>query len=129
MSWTLFDNTKENLVSIYKDQFNQHVTQKKIYNGNRVEFFLMYNPLGKMLGYQLKYDYKNEYPKSVLFNSFMIFYNQKKEVNSKDVELDIIYEDQAVRLLAYKHKSGVKDYMLIGRWRTETESTGEEENG
>lgn len=126
-SWTLVDNEKENHVEVFRDQFTSQSTKKRIYKGNQVEFSLVYSPIGKMLGYQLKYNYGKKYSKSALFNCFIVFYNQRKDVNTKDLKLDIVYEDQVVRLLAYKHTSGVKDYMLVGRWRTESENHGEEE--
>ena len=126
-SWSLQDDEKEKIVTVFRDQFVPQVTQKRVYKGTQIDFSLVYSPLGKMLGYQLKYNYSKKYPKSVLFNCFSIFYNPRKEVNTKDLKLDVIYEDQVVRLLVYKHASGVNDYMLVGRWRIEAEGIGEGE--
>lgn len=120
--WVLIDNNKEHTVHVVKDGLTTPGVEKKIYKTNQVEFRLVYNATGKMRGYQLKYKYAKKFPKIVAFNLFSIFYNPRKEYDPKEHKLEIIYEDQVLRLLAVSHKSGVKDYMLVGRWRTESEA-------
>jgi hypothetical protein len=79
----------------------------------------------KTVGYLFKYDYKKSYAKFSTFNSFGIVYSKKERVPKEDVRLNIIYEDKIIRLLAYEHKNKIKDYWLIGRWRSD--SSGIEE--
>ena len=50
----------------------------------------------------------------------LFFYNTKKDVDLKDTKLNIEYDDKVVRFFSIAHKSGIKDYMLVGRWRTES---------
>lgn len=119
-SWVLSDRESENKVYIYKEGPPQGI-EKKIYKGNLVEFNLIYNSQGRMMGYCLNYKYSKKFPKCSLFNFFGIFYNTKLDNDPKDLKVEVIYDDQIVRFLAYHHKSGIKDYMLFGRWRTETE--------
>lgn len=125
----LQESPKEGKVSIFKDGQIQPGIEKRIYpigRRGKVEFAMVYNSQGKMLGYQLKFANNNKIAKSLLFNYFGVFYNPRKEANPKENKLEILFEDQVVRLLAFTHKTGVKDYVLIGRWRTESETPADE---
>lgn len=79
----------------------------------------------KTVGYLFKYSYTKSYAKFSTFNSFGIVYNKKEKVDKKNIELNIVYEDKVIRLLAYEQKNKVKDYWLIGRWRSDNSNSEE----
>lgn len=81
----------------------------------------------KTVGYMLKYNYREPYTKFHTFNSFGILYNKKPVVNKEEVDLQIVYEDKVIRLLAYEHRNKVKDYWMIGRWRSDNSNCMEDE--
>jgi hypothetical protein len=72
----------------------------------------------KTVGYLFRYKYNLNYPKFNLYNSFGINYNKKLIVNTDENNFITLFEDKVIRLLAYEHPNKVKDYWLIGRWRS-----------
>ena len=120
--WYLEDSIKNGMgeVFVLKGEPLLEVKQRKIYKVSRVEFRLIYSAQDKMIGYLLRYKYDENFPKYCLFNSFGIVYNKKEAVNAENLSFEVIFEDQVVRLLAFEHPNKVKDYMLVGRWRSTT---------
>lgn len=105
-------------VFILKGESLEDSKQRRIYKASRAEFRLIYNAQHKMIGYLFKYAYDDIYPKFNLFNSFGIVYNRKEKVDIDKLRFEVLFEDQVVRLLAYEHPNKVKDYMMVGRWRS-----------
>ena len=96
-------------------------SKKKIYpdpkiKGN-VELYILYNNLGKTAGYLFCYMYDKEYPRFSTYNSFGVIYNAE---DPEEYEVEIIFEDSNIRLLAYEHSNKKRDYFLVGRWRNVT---------
>jgi len=92
--------------------------RKKIYpdpkHKSDVELFILYNNSGKTAGYSLSYKYDRKYPKFATYNSFGVIYSEN---DPKEYEVEIIFEDANIRLLAYEHNNNKRDYFLVGRWR------------
>jgi len=88
---------------------------------SRILFKLVYNRQIRMIGYQLKYDTTRPHVKKCTFNSLSLFFSRKKD--AKPDSLELLYDDQVIRMLSYIHPTkGVRDYELIGRWRTESKA-------
>lgn len=122
--WVLQDN-QAGEVFILKGESPDGCTQKSIYKTTKTELKLLYTHQNRMIGYLFKYKNTPQHRFS-LFNAFGVIYNKKKEVNPNSLSLEIIYEDQVIRLLAYEHPDRTRDYMLVGRWRTEHEMNQED---
>lgn len=105
-------------VLILKGEPLEDSIQRRIYKASRAEFRLIYNQQEKMIGYLFKYIYDEIYPKFNLFNSFGIIYNRKEHIDFDRLNFEVIFEDQVVRLLTYEHPNKVKDYLMVGRWRS-----------
>jgi len=92
--------------------------RKKIYSDSKnekdVTLYILYNNSGKTAGYCLCYKYDKKYPKFSTYNSFGIIYNVGE---AEEYEVEIIFEDSNIRLLAYEHENSIRDYFLVGRWR------------
>jgi len=118
--WFLEDRVEDltGEVLILKGEPLEHSKQRRIYKASRAEFRLIYSAQEKMIGYSFRYAYDEIYPKFDLFNSFGIVYNRKEDVDPKRLKFEVIFEDQVVRLLAYEHPNQIKDYILVGRWRS-----------
>ena len=118
--WYLEDTVKKGLgeVFILKNESLKDSDYREIYNTENVTFDLIYNPQEKMIGYLLKYRYNMIYPKYCLFNSFGIVYNEEVKVEPEQLNFEVVFEDQVVRLLAYEHNNDIRDFMLVGRWRS-----------
>lgn len=102
--------------------------KKKVYPDDetnaKVELFILYNE-NRVVGYQLKYEYDEKYPKFCTYNCFGIIYNKRK-LNFKS-NFEVIFEDATIRFVTYEHSPhNVRDYFLIGRWRTASESSFKE---
>ena len=73
----------------------------------------------KVVGYKLVYKDKPDIPKFSTYNSFGIFYSKKEISNpEKELQITLLYEDKVIRLLAWEHLNKMKDYLLVGRWRS-----------
>ena len=118
--WYLEDKITDGMGELFvlKGESLEGAKQRRVYKVSRAEFKLIYSPQDKMIGYLLRYSYDEIYPKFCLFNSFGVVYNKKGEVNTENLSFEVIFEDQVVRLIAYEHPNKVKDYMLVGRWRS-----------
>lgn len=114
--WLLENSSNEVVVTCGEPYHNR----KKIYPDPeakaRIEFWLLYNDQGKTVGYNLKYKNEHNYPLFATYNTFGIIYNRKEK---SSYTFEIIFEDANVRLITYEHGHGVRDYVLIGRWRKE----------
>lgn len=122
--WILQDNGKGE-VFILKGEAPENSVQKSIYRHSKAELKLLYNQQNRMIGYLFKYK-PGPFPGYSLFNNFGIRYNKKKIVDPSAIELDIIYEDQVIRLLSFVHRDKTRDFWLVGRWRTENVQSEEE---
>ena len=118
--WFLEDRTAgpTGEVHILKGEPLEDSKQRRIYKASRVEFRLIYNQQDKMIGYLFRYAYDEIYPKFNLFNSFGIVYNKKEGVDLERLRFEVVFEDQVVRLLAFEHPNKIKDYLMVGRWRS-----------
>lgn len=118
--WYLEDTVTSGVGDVYvlKGESLENSKQRSIYRASRAEFRLIYNQQDKMVGYLFRYKYENLYPKFSLFNSFGIVYNRKEVVEPENISFEVIFEDQVIRLLAYEHPNKVKDYLMVGRWRS-----------
>jgi hypothetical protein len=123
--WVLQDSGKGE-VYILKGESPENAAQKSIYRHSKTELKLLYNIQNRMIGYLFKYK-PGPHPGYTLFNNFGIRYNKKLNVDPSSLELDIIYEDQVIRLLSFVHKDKTRDFWLVGRWRTENELQAEKE--
>lgn len=124
VSWILKDDNKGR-VSVAKNNIVLNgLTEKCVYKKKKTRFNIHYNEQYSTVGYSLTYT--KGAPKFVLFNSFFIA-NCGYNVAPEKLKFDIIYEDQAVRLLAYEHPNKYRDYWLVGRWKEESEDTQEME--
>lgn len=124
--WALVDVQKGKTGQVYvlKGESPDQATPKTVYNGKHAKFHLLYNTQMRMIGYLLDYNYKKKYPKRSLFNFFGIIYNPHP-VKEENINFEILYEDQVLRLLAYDHPNRTRDYILVGRWREETDLANE----
>lgn len=125
--WILTDDCKGS-VTVLKGDLPSEIDRKEVFSNSRVKFKLIYNSSFKLVGYQLLYKADRKIPRFKIYNSFGIIFNKKTEVKTKDLDLDILYEDQVLRLLSYKHPNNVRDFWLVGRWRIEAETVEEEED-
>jgi len=98
------------------DEFS---SRKKIYYKKDVSLYILYNSSGKTAGYCFCYKYDKNYPKFATYNSFGIIYNVD---DSEEYDVEIIFEDSNIRLLAYEHNNDNRDYFLVGRWRNVSSS-------
>lgn len=121
--WALFDKEDESGVYILCGE--KYTSKRRIYpdpdSKSKVELWLLYNNYSKLTGYFFKYKYDKIYPKFSNFNCFGIIYNKQDNINPENISLEVIFEDANIRLLAYEHKNGIRDYFLVGRWRTQQE--------
>ena len=116
-NWYLEERGNEIYV-LHGDDFSFN---KKIYPDEdqkaNVEFYLLYNPEYKLVGYQLNYNYIDKSPKFLTYNSFGIIYNKKR--SNFNTKFEVIFEDATIRLLTFVHTPiNVQDYFLVGRWRS-----------
>jgi len=88
-------------------------TSKIIAKTPLMTFELMYNSQTRLCGYKLTYDLPKLQSKFTTFNSCFLAFSTPQQIEPK---LEIVYEDQAVRLLTYEFPT-VADLWLIGRWR------------
>jgi len=114
--WCIDDRDNE----VYVLHGDKYIEKKQLYpnigDESNVAFFLLYNE-ERTVGYQLNYKYDDKYPKFLTYNSFGIIYNKKKGICKP--QIDVIFEDATVRLLAFEHPvQKVRDYFLVGRWRS-----------
>ena len=118
--WYLEDSVSDSIGEVYvlKGESLNESKQRRIYKASRAEFRLIYNTNDKMIGYLFRYAYDEIYPKYNLFNSFGIVYNRKSVIETDKINFEVIFEDQVIRLLAYEHPNKVKDYLMVGRWRS-----------
>jgi hypothetical protein len=118
--WFLEDRVDAGTGEVYvlKGEPLENSRDRRIYKASRAEFRLIYNTQNKMIGYLFRYTYDDIYPKFSLFNSFGIVYNRKEKVDFERLNFEVIFEDQVIRLLAYEHPNKVKDYLMVGRWRS-----------
>lgn len=124
--WALVDD-KKGIIQVLKGDLPADIEKKEVFSNNKVKFNLMFNSTHKLVGYQLNYTPEKNLPKFKTYNSYGIVYNKKEKSNPKSMKLEILYEDQVLRLLCFKHSHNVKDFWLVGRWRTEAELESEEE--
>jgi len=124
-NWSLEDQGGS--VYILKDEPVHH--ERSIYKKSRAELRLLYNAQERMVGYTFKYS-KEHMWKFSLYNSFGIVYNRKEQIDLGNLKFETIFEDQVIRLSAWEHPNEVKDYFLVGRWRSgPKEPTLGESNG
>lgn len=137
--WYIEDRNNE----IYVLHGETYTEKKKIYPEvdciDDVNFFILYND-NKTVGYQLTYKYDEKYPKFLTYNSFGIVYNKRKKHFKTSFE--VIFEDATIRFLTWEHtikiseaaeaeiaeadvgRPYVRDYFLVGRWRSEVGNNG-----
>ena len=114
--WVLKDTGNEINIIKGKQRPSSH---KVMYESDLISFKLCYNEQNRMTGYLLDYNHEKLHNKSMLFNYFCAMYN--KEEAKKTPSLEVLYEDQVLRLTAYDHlDKSDRDYVLWGRWREET---------
>lgn len=85
---------------------------KVLIDSEDLKFSLVYNS-SKMIGYH--FDYINPLKEHHVITDRMVswFFDGKK----KDPQVNVLFEDQNVRLLSYNDISEKIDYWLVGRWR------------
>lgn len=109
-----FNDNQENTILVEQNSALVPVSPHPIYQSKNLTFDLLFDE-NKFHGYRFKY--KPATHKFELFNSIALFYARK----SKSPKLEVLYEDQTLRLLSYVHPRGSRDYMLIGRWKQDSE--------
>lgn len=137
--WYLTEQSPGTLMVLKGDPIDK-VTELTIFKTKWVQFTLLTSAdilPAKTVGYKFTYANRKDLLKFQTFNSFAVFYNKEfaKKYSPRDAILDILYEDQIIRLLAYRHKNSETkedpwsieaDYLLVGRWKTENEAAGPE---
>jgi hypothetical protein len=117
--WLLTDDKKGNVLVSAIDEDVKFHREKAIYESPSVSFSLLFNTQFKTVGYKLHYSGLSK-PKYNLFNSFFILNNDiDRDPDPATIDFEVIYEDQVIRLLAFSHTNGMRDYWLVGRWREE----------
>lgn len=97
-------------------------TNITIVKNDNISFLMLRSPLNnKLLGYKLTYKKTAKFSKFITFNSVGLFYNNTITHPDK-LNFDILYVDGIIRLLMYIHPNGKNDFLLVGRWREETEA-------
>lgn len=124
--WIMTDD-KKGIVQVLKGDLPEAVDKKEVFSNSKVKFNLIYSATHKLVGYQLNYVAEKNLPKFKTYNSYGIVYNKNEKVNQKTMKMEILYEDQVLRLLSFKHGHNVRDFWLVGRWRIEAEAEVEEE--
>lgn len=89
------------------------ITSRTIACTDGANFDLLYNAQNRLCGYKLVYDASRLQSKFVNFNSCLLVFS----THGLSPRLEILYEDQAVRLLCYEFDEGPSDIWLVGRWR------------
>ena len=116
--WVLKDNDAGTVLVVRTDS-PVDFGRMLLFDDKKIKFYLLTDKTtSKALGYRLDYLDKKR-PRSSSFNSFTYMSPGRPLKNPKDMDLEILYEDQVVRLLLYESPSKHKDYILIGRWRQE----------
>lgn len=94
-----------------KECFNKE-SLKLLIDNKELKFSLVYNNT-KMVGYH--FEYINPPKEHHVITNRMVswFFNGKK----KNPEINVLFEDQNIRLLSYIDESEGMDYWLVGRWR------------
>lgn len=92
----------------------ESVFSRVIASTDLTNFELLYNSQNRLCGYRLSYDYTKLFTKGLTFNSCFLAFSDPNKLESP--KLEILYEDQAVRLLVYEFTE-VTDVWLVGRWR------------
>jgi hypothetical protein len=92
---------------------------KIIFENDKFAFAAVYaKPSYRMTGYKVYFT--NNPPtqkKHTNFgNNFAVFMFAKKSKDTKP-PVNLIYDDQVVRLISWDHKNGEQDFLLVGRWR------------
>lgn len=113
--WSLSDNGKGEVL-ITKGTLPE-VSPVEIFSHKRASFSLLYDVGGKMQGYSFSYNNKEAKYKFSTFNSFGVFYYPDDD--DKTPKMSVLFEDSTVRLLEYENYKKIRDYFLIGRWRTD----------
>lgn len=67
----------------------------------------------KMVGYHFEFDEENLRGMHLSERTAMWFYCGDK----KDPKVNVLYEDQVIRLLSYNEEGKKPEYWLVGRWR------------
>jgi hypothetical protein len=113
--WRLQDRGGEVYILCGEEYHNRRKIYPDPESKARVEFWLLYNDQGKTVGYLFKYKYEYTYPKFTTYNSFGIIYNRK---DRPKYTFEVIFEDSNIRLVTYDHSHQIRDYFLVGRWRS-----------
>lgn len=89
---------------------------KVLIDTDDLKFSLVYHN-AKMIGYH--FDYNNPTPEHHVITNRMVtwFFDGIKE----DPQINVLFEDQNIRLLSYNNSSDKVDYWLVGRWRGDVE--------
>jgi hypothetical protein len=92
------------------------VEQKVLFSDRRITFSIWYSQnSSKLTGYALQFNQPEV--KLLKENYFGLFFSKKpKKFSPHKPPLQIIYEDQTVRLLSFGQKFVPKDYLLVARW-------------
>ncbi len=67
----------------------------------------------KMLGYHFDFSAKMSVPLYMNDRTAVMMFDGKK----KTPQVNVIFEDQVIRLLSYEQDGRKPDYWLVGRWR------------
>jgi hypothetical protein len=67
----------------------------------------------KMLGYHFEFTTKMSSPLYMNDRTAVMMFDGKK----KAPQVNVIFEDQVIRLLSYEQENRKPDYWLVGRWR------------
>lgn len=89
------------------------VSGRVIASTGPTNFELLYNAQSRLCGYKLNFEPSKLLSKFISFNSCFLAFNDNPTVLPK---LEILYEDQVVRLLCYEFDA-CSDVWLVGRWR------------
>lgn len=86
---------------------------KGLIETDKLKFSLVYTNSNKMIGYHFEYKNPPENHHTITDRMVSWFFDGKKT----DPQINVLFEDQNIRLLAYEEAQKETDYWLVGRWR------------
>ncbi len=86
---------------------------KVLIDTDNLKFSLVNTVAGKMIGYHFEYNKPPARNHTITNRMVSWFFDGNKVERS----LDVLYEDQNIRLLTYTNDNPIIDYWLVGRWR------------
>lgn len=109
-------NNSRQEVFVYKQNTKQETLSKEtlrtLVDTDDMKFSMVY--LGsKMLGYHFNFSSRMSIPLYMNERTTIFMFDGKK----KEPQVNVMFEDQVIRLLSFEQADRKPDYWLVGRWR------------